>query len=482
MKGFVMKHLFPYSLLALIWFVMFPLPGFAQSESVNILLQSPNTRYANIGICIKDLTTGRVIESYRPQNAIPPASVMKVLTTATALEVLGADTCLLTVLEYSGKIEKGCLIGNLYIHGYGDPTLGGLNQGQAFLKTWVQAVQNAGIKEISGGVVADMSYFDGDALNPAWLWEDAGNYYAPGIFSIAYMDNTMNVVLNSSEVGSVAQVKYTVPEVPGIEFENHIRCTQTNEDCAYIHGMPYNNRRYLVGAIPSNEGQFGVKGDLPNPGLLLAQHFTTRLRTAGIAVRQEAAYHTERDLVPRTPIYTHRSMPLAGIIEQTNMHSVNLYAETLYRLLGARLSTPCSLHNAELMVRNYWRNRGISLLGATIKDGCGLAPQNGISAQTLVEILTYMYASSNKDAFYASLPVSGKTGTLRSFLAKTELEGKVHAKSGTIGGTKNYAGYIELPNGDKWVFAIMVNSGVGKARDLQNTIQKYLLDVYSRNR
>ena len=188
MKGFVMKHLFPYSLLAIIWFVMFPLPGFAQSESVNILLQSPNTRYANIGICIKDLTTGRVIESYRPQNAIPPASVMKVLTTATALEVLGADTCILTVLEYSGKIEKGCLIGNLYIHGYGDPTLGSLNQGQAFLKTWVQAVQNAGIKEISGGVVADMSYFDGDALNPAWLWEDAGNYYAPGIFSIAYMD------------------------------------------------------------------------------------------------------------------------------------------------------------------------------------------------------------------------------------------------------------------------------------------------------
>ena len=466
----------------LLLFALLPIMAFGQSESMAIFLKDSHTRYANVGVYIKDLRSGEEIDSYRKSNAIPPASVMKILTTATSLEIMGEDSCLQTVLEYTGKIENGILNGNLYIHGYGDPTLGGAKQGQTFLQTWAKAVRDAGIRTINGNVIADLSYFNGDALNPAWLWEDAGNYYAPGIYSLAYMDNTMNVILRSDQVGSLAKVLYTVPNVPGIEFENHIRCTQIQEDGAYIHGMPYNFKRYLVGAIPSNRGQFGVKGDLPNPGLLLAQHFTSRLRQAGITVNGEASYISERNLLPRTKLYTHQSMSLGDIVVLTNQHSINLYAETLYWLLGARLGTPCNLHNAEKMVRNYWRNRGVNLMGATIKDGCGLAPQNAISPESLVDILTYMYASSNREAFYQSLPVSGKSGTLRSLLVGTELEGRVHAKSGTIAGTKNYAGYIELPDGGRWVFAVMVSSAIGKSSEIKHVIERYLLDVYRRNR
>ncbi|MBP5476271.1 MAG: D-alanyl-D-alanine carboxypeptidase/D-alanyl-D-alanine-endopeptidase [Paludibacteraceae bacterium] len=466
----------------LLLLALLPLMAFGQSESMSVFLKDSHTRYANIGVYIKDLRSGEEIESYRKTNAITPASVMKVLTTATALEIMGEDSCLRTVLEYTGKIENGTLNGNLYIHGYGDPTLGGAKQGQTFLQRWVKEVRDAGIRTISGSVIADLSYFDGDALNPAWLWEDAGNYYAPGIYSLAYMDNTMNVILRSDAVGSLAKVLYTVPNVPGVEFENHVRCTQIQEDGAYIHGMPYNFKRYLVGAIPSHRGQFGVKGDLPNPGLLLAQHFTSRLRQAGITVNEEASYLSERDLLPRTVLYTHQSMSVGDIVVLTNQHSINLYAEMLYRLLGARLGTPCNLHNAEKMVRNYWRNRGVNLMGATIKDGCGLAPQNAVSPESLVNILTYMYASSNRDAFYQSLPVSGKSGTIRSLLVGTELEGRVHAKSGTIAGTKNYAGYIELPDGRRWVFAVMVSSAIGRSSEIKRVIERYLLDVYRRNR
>ena len=466
----------------LLLLALLPLMAFGQSESMSVFLKDSHTRYANIGVYIKDLRSGEEIESYRKTNAITPASVMKVLTTATALEIMGEDSCLRTVLEYTGKIENGTLNGNLYIHGYGDPTLGGAKQGQTFLQRWVKEVRDAGIRTISGSVIADLSYFDGDALNPAWLWEDAGNYYAPGIYSLAYMDNTMNVILRSDAVGSLAKVLYTVPNVPGVEFENHVRCTQIQEDGAYIHGMPYNFKRYLVGAIPSHRGQFGVKGDLPNPGLLLAQHFTSRLRQAGITVNGEASYLSERDLLPRTVLYTHQSMSVGDIVVLTNQHSINLYAEMLYRLLGARLGTPCNLHNAEKMVRNYWRNRGVNLMGATIKDGCGLAPQNAVSPESLVDILTYMYASSNRDAFYQSLPVSGKSGTIRSLLVGTELEGRVHAKSGTIAGTKNYAGYIELPDGRRWVFAVMVSSAIGRSSEIKRVIERYLLDVYRRNR
>ena len=455
--------------------------SYAQSEALQKLLKNPQVQSANVGILIREVQTGKVIDSYRPKNVIPPASVIKLLTTATALEIYGSDYRFPTLLEYSGYIHDGILHGNLYVTGKGDPTLGNLREGQGFLFVWAKEIQKAGIQAIDGQVIADMSFFDGNALNPGWLWEDAGNYYAPGIFSLAYMDNTMNIVLKSGAVGSVAEVLYTVPEVPGIQFENHIRCTHTEEDGAYVSGAPYHLHRHLTGSVPSNRGVFGVKGDMPNPGLLLAQHFTRALRQSGIDVKGEASYRSETDLIPRTLLYTHLSEPLASIVEHTNMHSVNLYAETIYRTLAQRLSVPCSLHNSEMIVRSYWRNRGVNLSAALIKDGCGLAPQDAVSAETFVELLEYMHKSGEYRSFYASLPVSGKSGTLKGFLPKTVLEGKVHAKSGTIGGTKNYAGYIELPDGRQWAFAVFVNSAAGKTKPIKALIERYLLDVYRAN-
>jgi len=92
-----------------------------------------------------------------------------------------------------------------------------------------------------------------------------------------------------------------------------------------------------------------------------------------------------------------------------------------------------------------------------------------------------MANSDNREAWRASLPVSGKTGTLTSLCPKTPLEGRIHAKSGTIAGTKNFAGYIDMPNGDTWVFAILINSAPGKAKNIQTVIQQYLLDVYKQH-
>lgn len=453
----------------------------AESESMGIFLNNPITQYANIGIYIKNLKTGEEIDSYRRFNMIPPASTMKLLTTATILEVFGSNYQFTTTLEYSGSIQNGVLHGDLYIRGGGDPMLGCVEDGQGFLKTWVKAVTNAGIRQINGHVTADLSLFDGDALNPAWLWEDAGNYYAPGIFSLAYMDNTMNVQLKSGAIGTVASVIKTLPEVPGIEFENHIRCTEIDYDGAYVHGVPYNNRRYLTGSVPSNRGVFGVQGDIPNPGLLLAQHLTSNLKSAGVSVSEEATYITEKDMTRRTVVYEHKSKPLRDIVIPTNQHSINLYAEMMFRYLATRISTPCTINNSETLMRNYWQNHGVNLRATCIKDGCGLAPQDAVSPDAFVQLLSYMNGSSERDAFYESLPVSGESGTLRMLLKGTELEGRVHAKSGTIFGTRNYAGYIETAKGDTWVFAILVNSSNAKSRKIQRVIEEYLLDVYRRN-
>jgi len=269
-----------------------------------------------------------------------------------------------------------------------------------------------------------------------------------------------------------------VPEVPGVQFENHIRCTSITHDGAFVHGAAYNYTRYLTGSVPSNQGSFGVQGDLPNPGLLLVQHFSQLLEESGITTTALPTYISEADGTRRTLLYTWLSPTLRDIIIETNTHSNNMYAESVFRTFGARYTVPCTIHNSADFEKDFWLRRGVDTRSTRIVDGCGLAPQDAISAETLVQLLMYMYHSSNKDAFYASLPVSGQTGTLRTLLGGTELDGRVHAKSGTIAATKNFAGYIELPNGKTWVFAVMVSFGNGKSKQIQKVIGDYLLDLY----
>ena len=433
-----------------------------------------------MSVLIQNINTGEVIESYRPDHVVPPASVMKLLTTGAALETLGPGFRFPTILEYTGTIEKGVLHGNLYIHGGCDPSLGFKGK-TGFLDKWVRAIKAAGIQQIDGGIIADMTMLDGEAQNPNWLCEDAGNYYAPGIFALNYYGNTMNIVLKSGDPGSIAAVVKTEPAVEDVYFINHVRCDKISYDGAFVSGLPYSRERYLTGVVPSNLGTFGVKGDLPNPGLLLARHLTSRLREAGVPVKRDATYIADYNpLMPaRIELYTHYSDPLSEIIKETNVNSNNLYAEALFRYLGTRYTLPGSIHNSQDLLRDYWRRRGVNTGNAIIKDGCGLAPQDAVSAKTFVQLLTIMLRSENKEAWMASLPVSGQSGTLKTLCPGTELEGRIHAKSGTIAGTKNFAGYIDMPNGDTWVFAILINSAPGKARNIQTVIQQYLLDVYS---
>ena len=432
-----------------------------------------------MSVLVQNLTTGEVIDEYRADKVVPPASVMKLLTTAACLETMGPGFRFPTILEYTGSISDGVLHGDLYIRGGCDPSLGWKGR-TAFLNQWIKAVKAAGITRIEGAVIADMTMLDGEAQNPAWLCEDAGNYYAPGIFALNYYGNTMNIVLKSGEPGSVATVMGTEPKVEDIVFINRIRCDKIQYDGAFVSGLPYSRERYLTGAVPSNLGTFGVKGDLPNPGLLLARHFTSRLREAGVEVLRDANYMPDYNPLtpPRNELYIHYSEPLSEILKETNINSNNLYAEALFRYLGTRYTLPGTIHNSQEILRDYWRRRGVSVQNAIIKDGCGLAPQDAVSAKAFVQLLTVMYASANKEAWIESLPVSGKTGTLTTLCPKTELEGRIHAKSGTIAGTKNFAGYIDAPNGDTWVFAILINSAPGKAKHIQHVIQQYLLDVY----
>lgn len=442
-------------------------------------LSNPAFKDANVGVYVLNLTTGKTLYEHRSNFVIPPASTQKIVTTSAALELLGQDFTFCTYLETEGEMVNGVLQGNLYIRGTGDPTLGSSKVGDPyFLTRWVQALKRKGITQIKGNIIADASFFDLDAINPRWVWEDIGNYYAAGVYALPYMDNTLNYQLSSTTIGQKATVIKTIPQIDGLVIDNHILCTNVNFDGAVVHGIPYDNKRYLSGRIPANQGVFGLKGDIPNPPLLLAQHFKKQLQKEGITVSGVATYITEHDNTARTTLYEHYSEPLSEILKEINQNSNNLYAEQLFRYLGSKMGTPCTIANSVSMIQNCWRNRGVNLQSSFIMDGCGLAPQDAISAQSLVNILTYMYKGKNSKVFIESFPVAGQSGTLKGFLRKTELEGNVQAKSGTTSRIKSYAGYMTAANGDVLVFAVIVNNAACKVRQVTPMIENFLLEIY----
>lgn len=433
---------------------------------------------ANISLLVKDLNNGRIVSEFRSKNSLIPASTMKLVTTATALELLGANFRFETKLEIDGIISSdSTLKGNLYIQGGGDPTLGSVKTGDAnFLSKWVKALKNAGIKNIKGQIIVDESIFDDEGVNPSWTWEDIGNYYAPGIYGLSYLDNTCKVVLRSGAIGSTPKVLKTIPSIPEFSFDNQLKSTTIGFDSAYFYGAPHSYQRSIYGEIPANRNEFIVKSDIPNPGLLLAKDFQLKLLQNGFSVSKSPTDKFD-PTVKRKLIFTHFSPTLSNIITETNIKSNNHYAEHLFRYLGLKYRAVATTRTSLQVIKDFWRSKGLPVDQLFMYDGSGLSPSNAVSAHFYLELLTYMNSKSkNNTVFKNSLPVSGVSGTLSNFLKNTPLQGKVRAKSGTISRVRCYAGYIDT-NTKNYAFVLMVNNANGTSRAVAQKMEEFLLTI-----
>ena len=461
----------------LLTFVLINTLSFSKNP-IQDFINNPLLENANISLLVKDLETNQTIYDIRSKNSNIPASTMKLVTTATALELLGPDFCFETKLEIDGIVgSDGVLNGNLYIRGGGDPTLGSEHLGNLnFLANWIEAIKKAGIKKINGKIVADATLYDAQGVNPKWTWEDVGNYYAAGSYGISYMDNTYKLVMRSGMVGTTPEIIKVIPEIQQLSFENHLTSTEIAFDSAYFYGAPHSNLRSIHGEIPANRLEYIIKGDIPNPGLLLAEHFHNELIINGITISEFPTDVVTSNL-ERKVIYVQKSPPLSEIITITNVHSNNGYAEQMFRYLSLKNSTIATSKGAIEVIKSFWKSKGFPVEQLFMYDGCGLSPEDAVSAQFFVDLLTYMKTQSpNRNAFFNSLPVSGESGTLTHFLEKTPLTGKVHAKSGTIARVKSYAGYIDQ-KGKKYVFAILVNNANGSSKAVTRKMEEFLLSL-----
>jgi D-alanyl-D-alanine carboxypeptidase/D-alanyl-D-alanine-endopeptidase (penicillin-binding protein 4) len=164
-----------------------------------------------------------------------------------------------------------------------------------------------------------------------------------------------------------------------------------------------------------------------------------------------------------------QSPRLPVIVRETNMESNNHYAEHLYH----KLLTLDSLN-----ISDYWERRGLDGSSLFMADGSGLSPTDAVSAEFITDILTYMYKKGGtRSAFYESLPIAGKEGTVITFLKKTPLEGKAHLKSGTIAHVQAYSGYVEQGN-DCYAFSLIVNNFSGRRPALRKAMEELLVGIF----
>ena len=469
--------------------------AFAQSalkSEIAQLQRDTDLAHASWSICVLDVKKDSIIAEYNSNIALVPASTHKILTTSTALALLGWDFKYETRLEYDGKLDSahGILHGNIYIKGSGDPTL----ESETFKKKsdtipltdqWAKIISAKGIKKIEGAVIADASVFEDERIPSTWIWGDMGNYYGAGASGLNFKDNKFSIYYRSgTKKGDTTIIKKISPEIPNMKVLNYVR-TGAYADNAFIYGVPYEDLRYVKGTIPANKTNYEIEGSMPDPSLFCAQSLDSSLKKIGVVIIKSPT--TIRLLKSETTnykpqntkrLFTQTSHTLDKIVYQTNIQSNNLFAETLLKTIAWNKTKLGNDQTGIDIVTDYLRSKGVDLKGFYMADGCGLSRFNAISTKQLSEILRVI----TKDTllfkkFYESLPVAGKSGSLGRLCKGTFAENNLHAKSGYMTRVRSYAGYVTTKKGKLLSFAIIVNNYDCGPAEMKEKLEKVMIAI-----
>ncbi|MCB9365463.1 MAG: D-alanyl-D-alanine carboxypeptidase/D-alanyl-D-alanine-endopeptidase [Flavobacteriales bacterium] len=459
-------------LISSIFLFFYILYGFSQTvqdvrnEAVKFAADN-DLKNASISFYAIDLTTNQVIAGLSPDMSLVPASTTKLITTASALEILGENTRFSTQILYTGTIDTLCKVlnGNIIIKGGGDPCLGADRYSRHygdFIKNWALKIKALGIDSINGRVIGDASCFTYQTTPSTWIWGDLGNYYGASPSGLSIYDNMCKVEFESGRKnGDSTFITCVVPFIPDLNIDNQVKSLDTKKDESYFYGGPFQVNRMVRGGIPLNKKGYDVKSSIPDPAMLAAFELDMEMRMMGLKLKD--TYTTRRVLETENNDETHLltktySPKLSDIVNQTNTYSINLYAEHLVNQIGLKIYKSGDPESGTTAITNFWKEKGLDVDGFYINDGSGLSRFNAITAKHLVSILKYMKTSENYDEFYNSLPIAGKTGTIRSIGKNTFAENNLRAKSGYMTRARSYAGYVTTKSKRELAFALIVNN------------------------
>ncbi len=429
-----------------------------------------------ISLWIQAMGEESPLVAYRPDAARVPASVIKVLTTFAALDILGPDFRFETKVLRRGSVADGRLEGDIHIEGGGDPHLLGES-----LWRILQSLRARGIRHITGDVVFDESLF---SLSP----EDPGSFDDRPYRSYNALPRSLLFNFSSTrfsfhpDSGAEKVVITTDPPLPETAIDNRLRLTRGA--CGGRHfrirmridGDGPDRRVRFSGAYPLSCGAHAFWRSTFDSRTLLQGAF--RSLWAGLGASLDGDFRTGPVPDSAKRVIVEESPPLVDLLRPINKFSNNVMTRQLLLTIGAHEGeAPGTVEKGREAISRWLATEEIESAGFFLDNGSGLSRQTRVTARTLGEILGTAYESPLRAEFVSSLPLIGIDGTLRRRLKKTPLVGRVHAKTGLIDDVRSLAGYLHGADGRDFVVVVLHNqrgAHYGQGTRLQDALLRWL--------
>lgn len=393
------------------------------------------------------------VDADRPMR---PASNLKLVTTAAALVLLGPDGAFDTVFESAARIENGVLQGDLVVHASGDPLYDRDAQGDVsrFLDPVATQLKAEGVTRIAGAVVLDEGTYAPPSPGPAWPaenqhWQEfcalAGGFSANA--------GCLTTAVRATAPGRAAEVDVR-PHGHGLtpRFDVKTGAARTALDVriAAVGGIAR-----VDGSIPKDVPAWEGRVAAPDPVQLFAGALDDALARGGIRV-ENATKREHRGLDPASRVLARIETPVLEVLPAINTWSNNATADQLFLFMGQSQMGSGTRAGGRAATAHALELLGVDAQALVQVDGSGLSRDNRVSARQITALVDAVLRRDARSAraFRDSLAVGGETGTLDKRLGA--LEGRVHAKTGFIGGTSALSGLLETTDGHTLVFSILV--------------------------
>jgi D-alanyl-D-alanine carboxypeptidase/D-alanyl-D-alanine-endopeptidase (penicillin-binding protein 4) len=437
------------------------------------------------GLLITDPESGETLYEQNADRYFVPASNMKLFTTALALARLGPEFRFHTTLESRGTISsEGVLNGDVMLVGRGDPNLSNRKfpyelkeefdgPTEKALVELADALVAKGVKEISGDVIGDDSYFPRERYPNGWEIDDMVWEYGAAISAIVVDDNTVALTLTPGEqAGSTVQAVVT-PATPDFTVENDVTTSAADvKPDLTLTREPGSNLVVVKGTLPAKSSPRKLVLAIEEPAQHAAVLLKRQLEERGIKVGGVARarhYHGETAGDP-VVLAEHASVPLSDALKLINKISQNLHTEMLLRTVarqGGVWATPDDLMKVPA---DFYAVAGIAPGDVIQSDASGLSRHDLVTPRAIVTLLGFAQKQSWFGSYYASLPVAGVDGTLEDRMKNTPAAGRIHAKTGSVEHVRTLSGFAETPGGRRLIFSFLSNNQGGKSHEAADAL------------
>lgn len=449
------------------------------------LVQAAPVDKGEWGLLIVDAATGEVLYQKNADKYFVPASNMKLLTTALALDTLGPDYRFRTTIETNGTLStEGKLSGDLILVGRGDPNLSNRKfpydtkeefdgPPEKALAELADGVVARGVKEISGDVVGDDSYFPRERYPDGWEIDDMVWEYGAAISAIVVDDNTVTLTLTPGEKAGDAVQTLVEPVEQEFSITNEVTTVGAKEKKDLrLTREPGANAVVVNGNLPAKSAPeklvLAVQEPAQHAAALLAKLLAER------GVRLDGTMRAQHDPDPaessRTVLAEHLSIRLGDAVKLVNKISQNLHTEVLLRAAARQSGRWDDPEDLLKFPQLFYAKVGIGPDDVVQTDGSGLSRHDLVTPRALVALLHYAQKQPWFPEYYASLPVAGVDGTLNERMKDSPIVGRIHAKTGSVSHVRTLSGFAETPGGRRLIFSFLSNNQQGKDHEVHDAL------------